>query len=65
MLAGAVAGEVIGPWSDDAAHVVARVRERRRPEIEDESSVARARDELLTEIVTRLRAGRVRWYERI
>ena len=65
VLGGAVAGEVIGPWSDGVVHVVARVRERRRPEIEDEPSAARAREALLTEMVTRLRAGRVRWYERV
>ena len=65
MLGGAVAGEVVGPWSDDAVYVVVRVRERRRPVIQDEPSAARAREALLTEMVTRLRAGRVRWYERV
>ncbi len=64
VLTGAVVGDVVGPWSDDSADVVARVRERVPPDMADESSGARAREELLTEIVTRLRAGRVRWHER-
>jgi hypothetical protein len=64
VLTGAAAGDVIGPWSDDAAQVVARVRARRPPDVADESSYARARDELLTDLVTRLRAGRMRWHER-
>ena len=64
LLAGAVVGDVIGPWDDDSVHLVARVRERRPPDIADESSVTRARADLMTEVVTRLRAGRVRWHER-
>jgi hypothetical protein len=64
VLTGAVAGDVVGPWIDDSAHVVARVRERRPPDIGDEPSVARAREELLADMVMRLRAGRVRWHER-
>ncbi|MDX6573104.1 MAG: hypothetical protein QOC86_2260 [Gaiellales bacterium] len=64
VLTGAIVGDVIGPWSDDSVHVVARVRVRRPPDIADEPSVARAREELLTDMATRLRAGRVRWHER-
>jgi hypothetical protein len=64
VLTGAVAGDVVGPWADDADHVVARVRERRPPGIDDEASSARARDDLLMDMGTRLRAGRVRWHER-
>jgi hypothetical protein len=64
VLTGAVAGDVVGPWSDDSAHVVGRVRERRPPDIADEPSTARAREDLLTDMVTRLRAGRMRWHER-
>jgi hypothetical protein len=64
VLTGAVAGDTIGPWNDAAAHVVARVRVRQPPDSSDEPSAARARADLLTEMVTRLRAGRVRWYDR-
>ena len=64
VLTGAVAGDVVGPWPDDSIFVVARVRERRPPDIGDEASLARAREELLADMVTRLRAGRVRWHER-
>ena len=64
VLTGAVVGDVIGPWRDGSAYAVARVRERRPPDIADEPSCARAREELLAEMVTRLRAGRVRWHER-
>jgi hypothetical protein len=64
LLTGAVVGDVVGPWSAGAAHVVARVRERRPPEIDDVASFTRAREELLAETTMRLRAGRVRWHER-
>lgn len=64
VLTGTVAGDVVGPWNEADAHLVARVRERRPPEITDAPSAARARADLLTEKLTRLRAGRVRWYER-
>jgi hypothetical protein len=63
-LLGAVAGDVAGPWSDGSVHVVARVRARRVPDAGDEQMAERAREELLTDVLTRLRAGRVRWYER-
>jgi hypothetical protein len=64
MLAGAVAGDVAGPWDEGTAHVVSHVRDRCTPELTDEPSVARARADLLAEMQTRLRAGRVRWYDR-
>jgi hypothetical protein len=64
-LLGVVAGDVTEPWDAGEAHVVARVRERRAPESADEESVARASEELLAEAIARLRAGRVRWYDRI
>jgi hypothetical protein len=63
-LAGAVVGDVAGPWSDGEDHVVARVRERRAPDAEDDQIVARAREELLADAAARLRAGRVRWFDR-
>jgi hypothetical protein len=63
-LAGAVVGDVAGPWSDGDDHVVARVRVRRAPDVEDDQIVARAREDLLADAAARLRAGRVRWYER-
>ncbi len=62
-LAGAVVGDVAGPWSDGDDHVVARVRERRAPDVEDDQIVARAREELLADAAARLRAGRVRWFD--
>jgi hypothetical protein len=64
VLTGAVAGDVVGPWPDHSASVIARVRERHPPDIAHEPSAARAREELLTDMVMRLRAGRVRWHER-
>ena len=64
-LSGAVVGDAVGPWTDDSAYLVARVRERRPPDIGDAPMVARARAELLTDMLRRLRAGRVRWHERI
>jgi hypothetical protein len=64
-LAGAVVGDVAGPWSDGDDHVVARVRERQAPQVEDEEIVARAREELLADAAARLRAGRVRWFDRV
>jgi len=63
-LAGAVVGDVAGPWSDGDDHVVARVRERRAPDVEDDQIVARAREDLLMDAAARLRAGRVRWIDR-
>jgi hypothetical protein len=60
-LAGAVVGDVAGPWSDGGEHVVARVRHRHAPDVGDEQIVARAREELLGDAAARLRAGRVRW----
>ena len=64
LLTGAVVGDVVGPWNAGTAHAVARVRERWPPHIEDVVSFTRARDELLAEMLMRLRAGRVRWHER-
>jgi hypothetical protein len=64
VLTGAVVGDVVGPWRDDDAHVVARVRRRRPPDATDEASVARAREDVLNDTMTRLRAGRVRWHDR-
>jgi len=63
-LAGAGAGDVVGPWTDDEEHLVARVRERVAPTIEDPESLARAREALLADGASQLRAGKVRWYER-
>jgi hypothetical protein len=63
-LTGAVVGDVAGPWSDGNDHVVAWVRDRRAPNVEDEQIVARAREELLADAAARLRAGRVRWFDR-
>jgi hypothetical protein len=63
-LAGAVVGDVAGPWSDGDDHVVARVRDRHAPDVGDEQIVARAREELLADAAARLRAGRVRWFDR-
>ena len=63
-LAGAVVGDVAGPWSDGDDHVVARVRERRAPDVGDDQIVARAREDLLEDAAARLRAGRVRWHDR-
>ena len=64
MLAGASAGDVVGPWTDDEEHLVARVRERVAPTIDDAESLARAREALLVDAASQLRAGKVRWYER-
>jgi hypothetical protein len=64
VLVGAVVGDVAGPWSDDGEQVVARVRERRPPNDEDQPLLARARAELLSEAAERLRAGKVRWHDR-
>jgi hypothetical protein len=64
VLVGAVVGDVAGPWSDDGDQVVARVRERRPPDEEDQPLLARARAELLSEAAERLRAGKVRWHDR-
>lgn len=63
-LSSAVVGDVVGPWRDDSGYVVARVVDRRPPDIADGSTAARARAELLTEMLMRLRAGRVRWHDR-
>lgn len=63
-LAGAVIGDVIGPWTDEGDYVVDQVRIRELPTADDEQSVLRAHDELLAEAVARLRAGRIRWHER-
>lgn len=64
LLAGAVAGDVAGPWQEEDAHVVAGVRVRETPNAEDDELRGRARSELLIEASTRLRAGKVRWHER-
>ena len=64
LLAGAVPGDVVGAWRDGDDYVVNRVRERRIPDLEDEPSVARGQDDLLAEAIARLRAGRIRWYDR-
>ena len=64
-LLGAVAGDITEPWTHGGAHVVARVRERREPQPVDEQSATRAREDLLAEAIARLRAGRVRWHDRI
>jgi hypothetical protein len=63
VLVGAVVGDIAGPWSDVGEHVVARVRERRPPDDEDQPLLARARAELLSEAAERLRAGKVRWHD--
>jgi hypothetical protein len=63
-LAGAVTGDLVGPWSDEGDYVVNQVRSRQLPTPDDEESVVRAHDELLAEAVARLRAGRIRWHER-
>jgi hypothetical protein len=64
-LSSAVVGDVVGPWTDGSGYVVARVRDRRPPDIGDVQAAARARDDLLMDTMRRLRAGRVRWHERI
>jgi hypothetical protein len=64
-LTGAVAGEVVGPWEDAGEQVVVRVRERHLPERADEQLAARARAELVADAASRLRAGRVRWHDRV
>jgi hypothetical protein len=63
-LAGAVVGDVAGPWGDGSEHVVVRVRERTPPRLTDEQLLTRAREELLVEAASQLRAGKVRWHER-
>jgi len=63
-LAGAVVGDVAGPWGDGSEHVVVRVRERVPPRLSDQQLLERAREELLVEGASRLRAGKVRWHER-
>jgi hypothetical protein len=63
-LAGAVVGDVAGPWGDGSEHVVVRVRERIPPRLSDQQLLMRARAELLAEGAARLRAGKVRWHER-
>jgi hypothetical protein len=63
-LAGAVVGDVAGPWGDGSEHVVVRVRERTAPCLSDQQLLARARIELLDEAASQLRAGKVRWHER-
>lgn len=63
-LAGAVAGDVAGPWEDSDGHAVVRVRRRQAPDAADQELLSRARAELLTEAAERLRAGKVAWHER-
>ena len=63
-LAGAIAGEVAGPWEDGEDRVVALVRARQMPSLDDAQLVERARAELVAEAAIRLRTGRVRWHER-
>jgi len=62
-LAGAVVGDVAGPWEDGGEHTVVRVRERHAPDPGDEELLIRARAELLSEAAERLRAGKVVWHE--
>lgn len=64
MLAGTVAGDVIGPWAEGEDHIVATVRDRKPPDIDDPEIRVRARGELLADACARLRAGKVAWYER-
>lgn len=64
MLAGAVVGDVVGPWDEGEEHIVAAVRDRTPPEAGDAEIKARAREELLADGASRLRAGKVRWYDR-
>jgi hypothetical protein len=63
-LTGAVVGDVIGPWSEEGEYAVARVRERQAPQADDDEIGTRAREDVLADAATRLRAGRVRWYDR-
>jgi hypothetical protein len=64
LLAGAVSGDVVGPWHEGDVHVVARVRRRAPPTATDSEVLARARQELLAEGAARLRSGKLTWYER-
>lgn len=63
-LAGAVAGDVIGPWGEGDEHAVARVRSRTLPDPGDRELLARAQQELVADGCGRLRAGKVTWHER-
>jgi hypothetical protein len=63
-LIGAVAGDVVGPWEQDDQRLVALVRERRLPALDDEETRARATSQVLIEAAERIRAGRIRWHER-
>lgn len=64
MLAGAVAGDVLGPWNEGEQHVVVAVRARTPPDLGDRDTHMRARDELVADAAARLRAGKVEWFER-
>jgi len=64
LLAGAVSGDVVGPWHEGDVHVVARVCRRTPPTATDSKVLARARQELLAEGAARLRSGKLTWYER-
>ena len=65
LLTGAAAGDVVGPWSDADEQLVARVRAREQPHAGDERSAERARQQLLSDASARLRAGRLRWHDRV
>lgn len=64
MLAGAVAGDVVGPWNAGEQHLVVAVRARTPPDLGDQDTHLRARDELVADAASRLRAGKVEWCER-
>jgi hypothetical protein len=63
-LTGAVTGDVVGPWEQDDQRLVALVRKRRLPVLDDEETRTHATSQVLIEAAERLRAGRIRWHER-
>lgn len=61
-LTAAAAGELVGPVAADGAFVLARLRSKTPPSLDDPGVVARARADLVAEAVGRLSAGRVTWH---
>lgn len=63
-LAGAAVGDVPAPLRDREQHLVVRVRERTIPDPTDQALLHRAREEVIDDARSQLRAGRVRWHDR-
>jgi len=61
-LAAASPGELVGPLASDDGYLLARLRAKRPPSVDDPLVVERARTELVAETIARNAAGRVTWY---